>query len=144
MNISLFVLIGALVYSATNLLKYFRAKDWNGVLTQLVVWGAGVVAVFLGSATDFADSHLINDIALGDMNWATKTLLGLMATSLFTFGHDVKKALDNRDSAQMPSLFSGEYPPVADPAHVTPGPAEPQFASGQHTVDTPVGPVNTK
>ncbi len=109
MEIALIVLIGALVAKFTDFLKFVRAGDVNASLTQLSAWAAGVAAVFLGSATDFAGTAQFNRIALNDLNSASKVLLGLLATSLFSVVYDLKKAIDPTDSAKTPQLVTGTY-----------------------------------
>lgn len=137
MNLPLLALMGTLVWKLLDFAKYFRAKDWNGVFTQAAAWGAGVAVVFLGSATDFATVH-INDMALGDLNYASKILLGMLATSLLSVGYDFKKAFDRSDSAQTPALLTGEYAPVnVGQVVVSPAPPTPAYTS-------PVGEIQTK
>jgi len=107
------VLIGlvgfvALVYAAINFLKYLTNQDWNGVVTQLTVWAAGVGVTLLGKATSFAADWAIGDRPLGDFTTADAIYFGLLIGSVATAYHDRKKALDSGDSAKTPELLGGK------------------------------------
>lgn len=106
-------LIGALVYSVINFLKYVRARDVNAAGTQLCVWVAGVGVVFLASTAAVTNQFVFNGTALVHMDTGSKIIIGLMASSLFaTVPHDLKKAFDNSDSAATPPLIRSTKPPA--------------------------------
>lgn len=106
------IVIGALLKKAVDFLKYLRAKDWNGVATQLVVWIVGVGLVWLLSASDFANGVQIGGLDLGNLNAASIVLVGLSLSSTASFlGQDLIKALDNTQSASTPNLLDGENQP---------------------------------
>lgn len=105
MNFVPLAAMAALVIAIINLLQYTRAKDVNGIFTTLAAWAAGVVVVFLGAATDFADTVKVTDaLTLGGLNTASKVLVGLTVAASGQFAVQVKKALDNNDSAAKPDL----------------------------------------
>lgn len=94
----------ALIYSSVNLLKYLKAGDVNAVVTQLVVWAAGVGVFALLAATNWADGIKVGELALGQLNFASLVLVGVSAGSAASVGFDVKKAIDKSDSAHTPPL----------------------------------------
>lgn len=67
----------ALVKKIIDLLKYASNRDVNGVVTTIASWIAGVVAVVLFAATDFADGISVGDTALGVLNMASLVAVGL-------------------------------------------------------------------
>lgn len=104
MDFAPLVAVGALVMKLLDFGKYVHVRDWNGAVTQLVAWLAGVGAVLLAARTDFAESVRVNEFLLGDLNLASQVFLGVLATSLFSAVYDLKRAIDHSDSAAMPSL----------------------------------------
>lgn len=111
------VLIGALIYSLLSLVKYARAADWNGVVTIITGYAIGVGVIFAASAAPSIGTFKFGDKAIVDMAFGDKLFFGLLATSLFSVVHDVKKAIDGSDSARTPSLLPGNdgYAPPAHP-----------------------------
>lgn len=105
------VQMAVLVMAVINFLKFVRTGDVNGALTQLSVWVAGVVVVLLVAQTDFATGIVIGDLTLDLMNFWSLLFLGLTIASLATFGVEIRKALDNTDSAVKPHLFNNDTPP---------------------------------
>lgn len=106
------IVIGALLKKAVDFLKYLLAKDWNGVVTQLVVWLVGIGLTWLLSASDFANGVEIGGLDLGNLNTASIVLVGLSLSSTASFlGQDLIKALDNTQSAATPNLVEKSDPP---------------------------------
>jgi hypothetical protein len=102
----------ALVTAFVNFLKYIKAKDTNGWVTQLIVWIAGVGSVLLVRASDFADTfNLGGTVTLDTANAGTVILAGLGLGSAAALVNEAKKALDNGDSAAKPDLVG----PAAKP-----------------------------
>jgi uncharacterized membrane protein len=99
------LVLGSLVGKFVDFLKYLSKRDWNGVVTQLIAWAAGVGGVLLMAQTQFADGVDIGGTKLSALNTPSQILLGLMATSLLSVVYDVKKAVDSQDSAKMPKLI---------------------------------------
>lgn len=97
-----------LVVSIINFLKYAKAKNWSGAMTQIIVWTAGVVVVLLAAQTDFATSISVGDeYTLATLNFASLILIGLTLASIGSFATEIKKAIDNTDSAKKPPLLGG-------------------------------------
>lgn len=105
------VQMAALVFAVINFLKFLRAGDSNGWMTQLIVWVAGLVVVLLTAQTDFASGIPVGDQMLDTLNIASLIFLGLSISSIASFGVEVKKALDGSDSAAKPNLITNNSPP---------------------------------
>lgn len=105
----------ALVKAIVDFIKYIRARDTNGWVTQLVVWLAGIGVVWLMSVSDYADTMDVGGILLTDAVAATIVLAGLGLGSAAMLANDFKKALDRSDSAIKPDLVSGELAPPRGP-----------------------------
>lgn len=102
------LLVGSLVYTVVNFLKYVSAGEWKSVITQVCSWVGGVAVVLLVAASGLAPGVSVAGISLESANFADKLIFGLMATSLFAVGRDVIKAVDNTQTASVPSW--GEKP----------------------------------
>jgi hypothetical protein len=101
----------ALVKAIIDFLKYLRARDTNGWLTQLTVWVAGVAVVLLIRYSDFASSFTLGvGVSLYGAAWGTTILAGLGLGSAAALVNDVKKAIDSSDSAAKPDLVPGATP----------------------------------
>lgn len=95
----------ALVVSLINFLKYVRAGDVNGALTQLSVWVAGVLAVFLVAQTDYAPGIEMGGRPLNTLNIASLVFIGLQIGGMASLAVEYKKAFDDDDNATKPDLF---------------------------------------
>lgn len=100
--------MAALVIAVINFLKMVRAGDSNGALTQASVWIAGVAVVALVAQTDFATGIAIGNQLLSTLNFASQVFIGMTVASIGTFAVEIKKALDNTDSAVKPNLFNND------------------------------------
>lgn len=94
-----------LIVSIINFIKFIRAKDTNGLVTQLSVWVAGVVVVLLAAETDWASTINVGDQLLGDLNFASKLFVGLTIASVAMFANDLRAAIDGGDSSRKPKLM---------------------------------------
>jgi len=105
------LVLGLVVYTLTNLVKYARNGDWNGVVTLLAGWVIGIIAVWLVGATDWGSSITVGGTKTLDLlSWAEKVLAGLVVVSTGSAFYDLKKSFDNTDSAHTPVLL----PPKVD------------------------------
>lgn len=87
-----------------DFIKYLRARDTNGYVTQLAVWLAGIGVTLLIKISDFAGNFDIGGVVLNDANTGTVILAGLGLGSAAMLVNDVKKAIDSNDSAAKPDL----------------------------------------
>lgn len=106
MEVVSIVMLASLVIKAMTVVKAF-GKDWNVVLTQVGVWVVGIFVLWLASQagvfsgfTPFAAGGPI-----GSYDFASIVLAGLVLGSSGAFAYDVKKAVDNTDSASEPKLI---------------------------------------
>lgn len=97
-------LFAALVWKFTDFLKHVRAGDVSAALTQLVAWAAAFVTIILFAHSQFAPHLMIHGIRLDKASWPDQLLLGLAVGSLGSGTYDIKRALDNNDSAVTPPL----------------------------------------
>lgn len=93
----------ALIWKIVDFVKYLRVRNVDAVVTQLGVWVAGVGVTLLLAATNYSDGIVIGDLPLGELNLASLILLGLSIGSTASVLVDAKKAVDNTDSAAVPS-----------------------------------------
>lgn len=97
----------ALAKKFVDFSKYVTNKDVNGAFTQIWAWGAGVVAVVIFAATDFAEDVPVGAHRLGDLAFWSLVWLGLGIGSTGSVVTDLIKSRDNNDSAKMPKLLPG-------------------------------------
>jgi hypothetical protein len=95
MPITPIVLVGSLVYAFIQFMKDLTNRNMNAVITQLSVWVAGVAAITLAAATDYADAVNIGDKTLADLSTWSLVFIGLLASSLFSVVHDVTRTIGN-------------------------------------------------
>jgi hypothetical protein len=95
----------AIVMAVTDFIK--RVSNGTvaakGIATQVIVWIAAGVVVFLYSASDFGTFE-IGGIRIDNMEWTTKVILALAIGSAAMKSADVIKAIDGSDSAAVPPL----------------------------------------
>jgi hypothetical protein len=95
----------AIVMAVTDFIK--RVSNGTvaakGIATQVIVWIAAGVVVFLYSASDFGNFE-IGGIRIDNMEWTTKVILALAIGSAAMKSADVIKAIDGSDSAAVPPL----------------------------------------
>lgn len=98
------VAMAALTLKLVDFLRYARAGDTNGIFTQLTAWIAGVVVVLLVAQTAWADGIPVGDMNLGNLGFWSLVFYGLAAGSGASAVKDGLKAVDNTNSAAIPTL----------------------------------------
>lgn len=95
------------VNKTVSVVKSFANKDKNGAVTQMLVWVVGVGAVILAAHARLTSEMLIPglNVALGSLDTSSHVLLGWILGSSGSFAFDVKKAIDNGDTAAEPPLL---------------------------------------
>lgn len=111
MSLTPLVAVGTLVFTVVNFLSYLRSRNWNGALTQLVAWVAGVVGIVLAAHSQYASQITFGTQKLSGASWWTQVFLGLIATSLLSTFNELKKAIDRTDSAKKAPLLAPPPPP---------------------------------
>lgn len=97
--------LGLVVYTLTNLLKYLRNQEWSSVVTLLAAWLVGFLAVWLVGATTWGQAITVGGSqTLNALSFVEKLLVGLVVTSVGSFAYDLKRSFDGSDSAVTPPL----------------------------------------
>lgn len=113
------VAMAALTIKLIDFLRYLRAADINGICSQLAAWVAGVVVVLLVAQTDWADGISIGDMNLATLGFWSLVFYGLSAGSAASFAKDSLKAVDNTNSAAIPTLVpTGERRATSAPKDI--------------------------
>lgn len=94
-----------LVKKFVDFLRYASARDVNGVVTQLVVWVAGVGAVLIAAQTGWADQISFGSSSLGGLGTWSQVFLGLTLGSASSVLVDTLKSVDSTDSGIIPKLL---------------------------------------
>lgn len=103
MEVFSLAILGAMIGKVLTVVKAF-GKDWNMVLTQLVVWAAGFAIALIASHTSWAGDIVIQNIALDRLNTADLLFLGVALSSGMSVVYDYNKARDNNQSSAEPTL----------------------------------------
>lgn len=103
------LLLGSLVFSFVNFLRWLTSADWKPVINQLVAWAAGLAAVFLVAGTQWAAGINLMTVTLDQANIFEKVILGLVVASVYSPIAQVIKAVDSSQTAQVPAVT--EPPP---------------------------------
>ena len=98
------LIFGALILKLVDFLKYLRNADWNGVVTLLLGWVAGVAAIQMIRLTDWDKEIKIGAVSVDKLDFQGQLVLGFVATSVAAVIYDFKKALDGTDTASTPRL----------------------------------------
>lgn len=104
MDVITLTALAALVVKVVSVVKSL-GKDNNAVLTQVLTWGVGVAALLLAGHSHFGHDIAFSGINASSMNFADAVLAGMSLSSVGSFAYDVKKAVDNTDSASEPALL---------------------------------------
>lgn len=106
------VALGAVIYTAVNLIKYLKAQDWNGVLTLVLAAVVGILIALWAANSDITETlrPIEDGQALGDMDFGSLALFGVALSSTFSVVADFRSAFDNSDSASKPPLVGVPTP----------------------------------
>lgn len=108
-----------LILKLIDFLRYARAGDVNGVLTQLTTWGAGVLVIVLVAQTDWAAGIQVGEFNLATLGFWSLVFYGMSAGSAASLAKDTLKAVDNTNSAAIPTLIpTGERSAPSAPKDV--------------------------
>jgi hypothetical protein len=99
------ITLATLVWKLVELIKNAVNQKWDPVFTQVVVWIAGVVVVWIAAQANVAATIDIWGTALDQLNFASLVLVGLSISSFGSAAVEVKKAVDSNDSATQTSLI---------------------------------------
>jgi hypothetical protein len=102
----------ALILKIVDFLRYVRARDLNGVATQLCVWVAGVVVLLLVAQTSWADAVNVGGLSLAKLGFWSLVFAGMSVSSGASVVKDTLKSIDNTDSQKMPTLVPASTSPA--------------------------------
>lgn len=111
----------ALVKKFGDFLKGITNRDWNSVVTQLVVWAAAWAALAVAAHTAWAAGISIGDTSLADLNGWSQLFVALTIGSGASLVHDTTKAVDNSAPAATSAAI---YKPLTNLSTGTPAPNE--------------------
>lgn len=95
----------AIIWKVVDFAKFVTSGDINKAVTQLSVWGAGIVVALLARAAEPFSSVGILGTTFGDLEWPAIVLLALGIGSTASGVFDFKSALDNTGSSVTPPLL---------------------------------------
>jgi hypothetical protein len=108
-------LLSALVYKAVDFSRQVAGAirgeaTWNAPITQAVVWVAGVAAVLLAGEASFTSGVELplgdgTTVVLGNLDVASRVLLGLSLGSVASSWNGLMGALDASRSTEKPALY---------------------------------------
>jgi hypothetical protein len=96
--------IGTVVFTAVDFIRFALAGDRSSAGSQVLAWASGIVAALIVAHTDLAAAFVFGAKPLNQLNPVSQCLVGLMAASSISVVNEVKKAIDNTDSARVPPL----------------------------------------
>lgn len=102
---------GLMVAMLIDVFRSLKGKDWNGVITPLAAFLAGVFVAWLLSESDFASTIKIGDtgLTLADLNFASLVVFGFAFSSFAAKLVDTISAVAKRPNVK-PSLIEGSPP----------------------------------
>lgn len=106
------LLVGAaMVAVLIDVFRSAKGKDWNGVMTPLAAFAAGVLVAWLLSESDFASTITIGDtgLTLADLNFASLVIFGFAFSAFASKGVDLISAIAKRPNVK-PHLVDGNTP----------------------------------
>lgn len=107
----------ALIVKVIDFLRYAKNRDINGVLTQAITWVAGVVVLVLAAQTTWAHIIAVSGVPLNRLGFWSLVFAGLTVSSGASLVKDTLKAVDNSNSARIPTLLP-TGPDVTKPTDV--------------------------
>ena len=106
------ILLGTALYTFQNLIRFGKAKDWNGALSIVLSCAAGIAAIALAAHSAATGSLVLvqGGSPLGALDGGAQVLLGIAVGTTAPVLADTFKAFDgNRNSAKPPLV--GNDPP---------------------------------
>lgn len=107
------IAMAILTLKIIDFIRYARAVDVNGMVSQLAAWAAGVVVALLVAQTVWSDGIQIGGSNMHKLGFWSLVFYGLSAGSTASLAKDTLKAVDNSNSAAIPTLV----PPARTVTH---------------------------
>lgn len=83
----------ATVKKIVDFVRYAKAGDYNGIITQLIAWIGGALVVMLGAHTAWADGIVFGDVSLAHMGLASQVLAGIALGSTASLANDFTRTV---------------------------------------------------
>lgn len=110
------IAMAALVLKLIDFAGYAVNRDTNGVRTQLVAWGAGIIATLIYAHSDWARGFSFGGLSLHQMNTWSQIIVGVQFASVASAGHDLRKVFGNHNTVAVPTLLPPRStPPIPPP-----------------------------
>ena len=97
-------MLALLVKNIVDFLRFLKASDWNGVVTTLTAWVAGVVGLLLVGESDWAGALSFGDVSLDSMNLASKVFAGMTVAATAAGANELFGSIDEHRSTAKPHL----------------------------------------
>lgn len=82
------LVLGATVKKIVDFTRYAHAGDYNGIISQVIAWVAGVLVVMLAAHTAWSAGIAFGDLALARMGTYSQILAGIALGSSASLAHD--------------------------------------------------------
>ncbi len=106
----------ALIMKLIDFTRYARARDVNGIVTQLATWLAGILVFLLVAQTTWAKGITLAGQTMDRLGFWSLVFAGVSVASTASVVKDTLKAVDNHNTAKIPTLLpTGPQPPEAPP-----------------------------
>ena len=103
------IAMAAITLKALDFMRYLRAGDANGVISQLASWIISTILVVLVANTAWASGIEVGDQNLDAINVWSLLFVGLAVGSGASVLKDIGyKAIDNHNSAAIPVLIGDD------------------------------------
>lgn len=104
------IVFAALVWKVIDFLRmlFNITAQKSAIITQATAWVGGVVLCVVAAHAAVTAGLVLpgSDLPLGQLDFASQVLIGLLVSSLASGIVDVKQAIDPSDSAAKPPLVS--------------------------------------
>jgi hypothetical protein len=104
--------LGYYEHTDAHVVSKSRQRSESAVLTQIVVWAAGVLAVYMVEWAGLGSAFTVGQKSLLALGVGSKIVIGLMAASTLSTVNVIKAAFDNTDSARVPPLLGNPVLPL--------------------------------
>jgi hypothetical protein len=98
----------ALVAKFIDWLKMITQKEWNAVITQVIVWVSGIGALFLVGQTQWAKAVDIGATSIAHMGGWDKVFVGLAMGSAASWVTDAFASLNKTNTGVMRKMRLGK------------------------------------
>lgn len=114
------LLFATLVWQIIDFLRELSdiGRNKSSIITQATAWVGGILLVAIAAHASVTAALTFPglDQPLGNLDFGSTILVGLMAASLASSLVDTKQAVDNRDSSAKPPLIPSSSAPPVPPA----------------------------